>query len=80
MNVLKLKMATPEYAVYLYYPEGKNEPGELRMDIDAGEVTVISRAAGDNSVGHYAFKAARAIKQCISETKNFPLELTNAWA
>jgi len=79
LNVLKLKIATPEYVVYFYYPEDKGEPGEIRMNIPEEETIVVSHASGDNSAGHYAFKAAGAIKECVSKTQNIPIKFTNAW-
>ena len=78
MNKLKLKEATQEYVIYLYSPEGKGAYGEIRMDIGGGEAVVVSRSDGDNTAGHYAHKAIKAIKECVSE-KNLPLEFTQAW-
>ncbi|MDR2166294.1 MAG: hypothetical protein LBE35_00410 [Clostridiales bacterium] len=78
MNKLRLKIATPEYVVYFYYPEGEGEYGEIRMNIDDGEAFVVSRASGDTTAGMYAFKATRAVKECVQD-KNFPLEFSQAW-
>ena len=79
MNKLKLKIATQEYVVYFYIPEGEGAPGEIRMNIGDDEASVIYRAGMDNSVERYAFKAIKAVKECV-ERKNFPLEFTQAWA
>ena len=38
MNKLKLKIATQEYVVYFYIPEGEGVPGEIRMNIGDDEV------------------------------------------
>jgi hypothetical protein len=78
LNKLKLKIATQEYVIYSYTPEGEGIPGEIRMNIGDDEATVIFRAGEDNSTGRYAFKATKAVKGCV-ERKNFPLEFTQAW-
>jgi len=78
MNTLKLKIATPDYVIYFYYPDGKGEPGEVRMDINVGNAFVLTQASNDNSAGHYGFKAANAVKECVADN-NIPLEFTNAW-
>ena len=78
MNKLKLKIATQEYVIYFYIPEGEGTPGEIRMDIGAEEANVVSCASKDNSAKHYGYKASKAVKQCVKE-KNFPLEFTQAW-
>ena len=78
MNKLKLKIATQEYVIYFYIPEGEGMPGEIRMNIGDDEASIISRAGTDNSVGRYAFKAQKAVKECV-ERRNFPLEFTQAW-
>ena len=77
-NQLKLKYASQEYVVYLYFPEGQGTPGEIRMNIGDEEATVISYAEADNSAGRFAFKATKAVKRCVEE-KNLPLEFTQAW-
>ena len=79
MNKLKLKIATQEYVVYFYIPEGEGAPGEIHMNIGDDEASVVSHAETDNSAGRYAFKAAKAVKECVAE-RNFPLEFTQAWA
>ena len=78
MNELRLKIATQEYVIYLYYPEGAGKPGEIRMTIGDKDASVLSRAEKDNSVGRYAFKAGKAVKDCV-ERKVFPMEFTQAW-
>ena len=82
MNKLKLKIATPEYVIYYYYPEYNPEkediPGEIRMNIGEDEAIIISRASEDTSIGYYAFLAAKAVKERVKK-KNFPLEFTQAW-
>ena len=78
MNKLKLKIATQEYVVYFYLPEGEGLPGEIRMNIGDNEASIISHAGSDNSAGRYAFKATKAVKDCV-ERKVFPLEFTQAW-
>jgi len=83
MNKLKLKTANQESVVYLYIPEGKGEPGEILVNLPTGEATVTSPATEDYSVAgtyyYYGHKAAKAIVRCVVETKNLPLEFTNAW-
>ena len=78
MNKLELKEATREYVIYFYRPEGRGTYGEIRMNIGDEEAIVISRSSEDNSAGHYAFKAADAVKECVKE-RNLPLEFTQAW-
>ena len=79
MNKLRLKIATQEYVEYFYIPEGEGTPGEIRVIIgDDEEATVLLRAGADNSAGRYAFKAAKAVKECVKE-KNLPLEFIQAW-
>jgi len=78
LNKLKLKIATQEYVIYLYFPEGEGNAGEIRMNIGEDEAVVVSRADEDNSIGRYAFNAAKAVKECVAR-KNFPLEFTQAW-
>ncbi|MCL2086062.1 MAG: hypothetical protein FWH05_00510 [Oscillospiraceae bacterium] len=80
MNKLKLKEATQAYVIYLYYPDGKDKYGEIRMDIGDEEANVTTRADLGNEItsGSYAFKAAKAVKECVQE-RNFPLEFTQAW-
>jgi len=78
MNELELKEATKEHVVYFYRPEGRGTPGEIRMVIGDEKATVVSRASEDNSAGHYAFKAARAVKECVGE-RSFPLRFIQAW-
>jgi len=78
VNKLKLKEATQEYVVYLYSPEGNGAYGEIRMNIGDDNAVVVMRSAEDNSAGHYAYRAAKAVKECVNE-KNLPLEFTQAW-
>ena len=77
MNKLELKEATREYVIYLYRPEGRGTYGEIRMDLNDKEASVISRSDEDNS-GKYAFKATLAVKECVHR-RNLPLEFTQAW-
>ena len=76
--LLKLKIATQEYVVYLYFPEGKGKPGEIKMIIGDNDASIISHAEYDNSAGRYAYKAIKAMKECIKR-KMFPIEFTQAW-
>ena len=78
MNIMKLKIATPEYVIYHYIPEGKGTPGEIRMDIDGENALITARASNDNSAEHYGYKAAGAVKERVGK-KIFPLQFTNAW-
>jgi len=78
LNKLKLKIATPEYVIYFYIPNGEGLPGEIRMNIGDKEATVISRASADNSAGNYEFKAIKAIQERVDK-KIFPLEFTQAF-
>ena len=78
MNKLKLKIATQEYVIYFYLPEGEGIPGEISLNIVEDEALILSHAGADNSAGKYAFKAIKAIKGCV-ERKVFPLEFTQAW-
>jgi hypothetical protein len=77
MNKLELKEATQAYVVYLYHPEGNGTCGEIRMNIGDEDAVVVSQAE-DDSTGRYAFKAAKAVKECVKE-RNFPLEFIQAW-
>ena len=77
MNKLELKEASQKHVVYFYRPEGKGTYGEIRMDIGDEEAVVVSRS-NEDSAGRYAFKAAKAVKECVKE-RNFPLEFTQAW-
>ena len=79
MNKLRLKIATQEYVVNFYIPEGEGTPGEIHMNIGDEEASVVAHAGTDNSTGRYAFKAAKAVKECV-ERRNFPLEFIQAWA
>ena len=78
MNKLRLKIATPSYVVYFYYPENKEDSGEIRMEIGENEAIEVSRSNEDTSVGYYAFMAKKAVKDCVTK-RNFPLEFTQAW-
>ena len=78
MNTMKLKIATQDYVIYFYIPEGKGEAGEIRMEYSKEKADVISLAEEDNSAGHYAAKASNAVKERVSKGI-FPLEFTNAW-
>jgi hypothetical protein len=78
MNIMKLKIATPEYVAYLYIPEGEGTPGEIQMNIDGETAQIVTRASNDNSAEHYGYKAAKAVKERV-EKKIFPLQFTNAW-
>ena len=80
MNKLKLKEATQTYVIYLYYPDGNDEYGEIRMNIGDEEAFVITRADLGNDItsGRYAFSAAKAVKECVIE-RNYPVEFTQAW-
>lgn len=78
MNIMKLKIATPEYVEYFYIPEDKGEPGEIHMNIDDNEAHVTVRAEGDNSAEQYGFKAAKAVEECVKDN-NIPLQFINAW-
>lgn len=80
MNKLRLKEATQAYVVYLYYPDGDNAYGEIRMNVGDKEAVVIARADLGNEItsGSYAFKAAKAVKECVEE-RNYPVEFTQAW-
>ena len=77
MNILELKEATQEYIVYFYHPEGKGERGEIRVNRNTNEVTVIARAEEDD-IGSYAHKAGNAVKKYIKENY-LPLEGVQAW-
>ena len=79
MNELKLKIATQEYVVYLYFPEGIGKPGEIEMKIGDKDASILSRAEKDNSAGRYAYRATKAVKDCV-ERKVFPMEFIQAWA
>ena len=48
------------------------------MNFDENDVNVLSYAENDNSAGHYAFKAATALKERVAK-RIFPLEFINAW-
>ena len=80
MNILKLKEATQDYVVYLYYPDGNEEYGEIRMNIGDEEAIVITRAYVDNEItsGRYAFSAAKAVKERVIK-RNYPVEFIQAW-
>ena len=77
MNILELKEANQKYVVYFYRPEGKEDYGEIRMNIGDNEAVVLSRSNEDGA-GRYAFNAAKAVKECVAE-RNFPLKFTQAW-
>jgi hypothetical protein len=77
LNILELKEATQKYVVYFYRPEGKGTWGEIHMNIGDEEAHVTVRSDEDNS-GSYAFKAAKAVKECVKE-RNLPLKFTQAW-
>ena len=77
MNKLELKEATQKHVIYLYRPEGRGAHGEIHMNIGDDEATIVSRSSEDDA-GRYAFKAAKAVKECVKE-RNFPLEFTQAW-
>jgi len=78
MNKLILKEATQDHVVYLYRPEGRGAHGEIRMNIGDDEAQVVLRSDEDNSAGHYAFKAAKAVKECVIK-RNLPMEFIQAW-
>ena len=77
MNKLELKEANQQYVIYLYRPENNGTYGEIYMNIGDDEAVVVSRASDDNA-GRYAFKATKAVAECVKE-RNFPLEFTQAW-
>ncbi|MDR0248579.1 MAG: hypothetical protein LBI44_02805 [Oscillospiraceae bacterium] len=78
MNKLELKEATQTHVVYLYRPEGRGSYGEIRMNIGDDEAVVLSLSDGDSGAGRYAYKAAKAVKECV-DRRNLPLEFTQAW-
>ena len=80
MNKLKLKEATQDYVVYLYYPDGNEEYGEIRMNVGDEEALVITRVDLGNDItsGRYAFSAAKAVKERVLK-RNYPVEFTQAW-
>ena len=77
MNQMVLIIATQEYVIYNYRPEGKGSFGEIRMTIGDAEASVIS-LSDEDSIGLYASKAASAVKDCVAR-KSFPLSFTQAW-
>jgi len=77
LNILELKEATQAHVVYRYRPEGNGEYGEIRMNISDMNSVVVSRSSEDY-LGHYAFKAVKAVEECVKE-RSFPLEFTQAW-
>ena len=77
MNELILKEMNSERIVYFYKPDGKGAPGEIIYDLGVGEVSVASRAAGDEN-GRYAHKAGRRVCTYIEE-KNLPMRDIQAW-
>jgi len=82
LNKLILKTATQEYVSYLYRPEGKGEPGEIRMGIGDEKATIVSLANEDSKLGYYAHMATRAVANHVkehAEDKNFPERFTQAW-
>jgi hypothetical protein len=72
LNRLELKEANQQYVIYLYYPEDNGTFGEIRMNIGDEDAVVISHSS-DDGAGRYAFKATKAVKECVKE-RNFPLE------
>jgi len=78
MNELKLKIATQDYVIYQYFPEGEGKPGEIKITIGNDDASVISHAEEDNSAGRYAYRAIKAVKDCV-ERKVFPMEFIQAW-
>ena len=80
MIKLKLKEATQAYVIYLYFPDGNDKCGEVRMDIGDDEAVVIVRADLGNDItsGRYAFSAAKAVKERV-EKRNYPVEFIHAW-
>ncbi|MCL2086221.1 MAG: hypothetical protein FWH05_01335 [Oscillospiraceae bacterium] len=80
MIKLKLKEATQTYVIYLYFPDGKDKCGEIRMNIGDEEAIVLTRVDLGNEItsGRYAFSAAKAVKERV-EKRNYPVEFTHAW-
>ena len=76
MNKLILKEVTQDYAIYNYYPEGKDSFGEIKLYIKDKKVEIIK--SENDKYGRYANKAEVAMLQFI-ETGYFPMKLTQAW-
>ena len=78
MNRLILKELTDTYVVYYYRPENKGSCGEIRMNFDDEEATIVSRPTDDDPGISYAFHAMTAVKRQVKE-RNFLPAFTQAW-
>lgn len=77
MNELILKEMNFDHIVYLYRPNGKGNPGEIKYDLKTNEIHVISNAPDDDT-GYFAHKAEKKVKECVNK-KNLPMQCIQAW-
>ncbi len=77
MNELKLKEYNSKYLIYMYFPEGEGEPGEIVYDMESKEIVVVTRASNDKT-GYYGRKASCKIEEFI-EKNGLPIKYCQAW-
>ena len=77
MNEFILKELNEEKVVYLYYPNGHKEFGEIEYIFSEKQVHVVKRGTIDDT-GRFAHKAKRQIQRCAKEN-NFPEKMIQAW-
>ena len=76
MNLFKLKEFNENRIIYLYQPEGRGEWGEVLYSFVDG-AAIINKRAEENSSIHDNMALIKIKKQV--ESKNLPLEFTQAW-
>jgi len=77
LNELLLKEFNTEYVIYLYYPDGKGEHGEV-MYVFADKEAKVTKKSKDDQIGRYGYKAATKIKECVDKN-NLPIKFIQAW-
>ena len=77
MNELILKEMSLEHIVYLYKPNGKGTPGEIKYDLKTDEIVIVMNASDDDT-GYFAHKAESKVKDCVRR-KNLPMQCIQAW-
>ena len=78
MNKLKLKEYNNEHVIYIYYPNGSENTGEIIYLFETKEVSSLKRSVDDDT-GYFSNKAENKVRELVEEKKYLPFEITQAW-